>query len=82
MASSRRPLALSEQLRQAIVACGLSRYRISQLTGIDQATLSKFMSGDRGLSFNAIDRLGEALDLWLVAKPSARRNQNKKQEDI
>jgi hypothetical protein len=61
----KRP-SVSEQVRQAIQTCGLSRYRVSQLTGLDQATLTKFMSGERGLSTTALDTLGELLDLEVV----------------
>ena len=57
---------VSDQVRKAIAKCGLTRYRISQLTGIDQASLTKFMSGERGLSTTALDTLGELLDLEVV----------------
>jgi hypothetical protein len=80
MQRDKKPPTLSAQLRQAIAASRLSRYRISQLTGIDQATLSKFMSGHRGLSFRAVDQLGDTLGLRLVARPDVSRTQLK--EDI
>jgi transcriptional regulator with XRE-family HTH domain len=54
---------VSDQLRRIIVDCGLSRYEISRRTGIDEGTLSRFMSGERGLSMKALDRLGENLGL-------------------
>jgi hypothetical protein len=57
---------VSEQVRRAIRDCGLTRYRIAQLTDMDQATLAKFMSGERGLSTTALDTLGELLDLEVV----------------
>jgi hypothetical protein len=53
----------SESLRRAIRECGMTRYAISVRTGIDQATLSRFMKGERGLSLSAIDKLVEALGL-------------------
>jgi transcriptional regulator with XRE-family HTH domain len=62
----KRPL--SDQLRQAIKASGLTRYSIWQQTGIDQGTLSKFMAGGRGLSLASIDMLGGLLRLRLVAE--------------
>jgi hypothetical protein len=77
MQREKKPPTLSAQLRQAIAASRLSRYRISQLTGIDQATLSKFMSGHRGLSLKAIDQLGDVLGLRFVTRPDARRTQVK-----
>ena len=61
----RKKEAVSDQIRRLIETCGLTRYQIWQLTGIDQATLSRFMSGEAGLSTPALDRLGELLDLEL-----------------
>lgn len=58
---------LSEQIRQVIETCGKTRYQISQDTGIDQATLCRFMGGNGGLSIPILDRLGEYLGLRIVA---------------
>jgi plasmid maintenance system antidote protein VapI len=54
---------LSDQLRQAIEDAEESRYRIAQDTGLDQAVLSKFVLGQRGVSLDTIDVLGEYLGL-------------------
>jgi hypothetical protein len=59
---------ISEQLRQAIRDCGESRYALSKRTGIDQSTLTRFMSGERGLRLDVVDVLAEALDLELRPK--------------
>lgn len=64
--SVKRP-KVSAQLRQAINDCPLSRYRISKLTGISEATLSRFTNGKSGLSLRAVDRLGAVLDLEVIA---------------
>jgi hypothetical protein len=56
-------MRLSDQIRQAVEGCGLSRYAISKATEIDQATLSRFVSGERGLPMNTLDVLAEFLDL-------------------
>jgi transcriptional regulator with XRE-family HTH domain len=61
----KRP-ALTDELRQAIDASSMSRYRISKLLGIAESTLSRFMSGKTGLSFETLDRLAELLDLHLT----------------
>lgn len=58
--------ALSDQIRAAIDASGLSRYRICQEIELDQATMSKFMAGRSGLALPTLDRLAELLDLRLV----------------
>ena len=47
---------ISDQLRQIIDDCGLSRYEIFKRTGIDQSTLAKFYSGQQGLSMKRLTR--------------------------
>jgi DNA-binding Xre family transcriptional regulator len=56
---------LTDQLRQAIDDSGMTRYRIAQETGISEATLSKFYLGQRGLSMEALNALGEYLQLTI-----------------
>ena len=56
---------LTDQLRQAIDDSGMTRYRISKETGISEATLSKFYLGQRGLSMEALNALGECLELTI-----------------
>jgi hypothetical protein len=63
-----KTIKLSEQVRRAIDACGKTRYQISKDTGIDQATLCRFMGGNGGLSIPVLDTLGEYLDLHIVVK--------------
>lgn len=61
MAKKRTPL--SEQIRQAVVDSGMSHYAICKGTGIDKATMSRFMSAERGLPMKTLDRLADFLDL-------------------
>jgi transcriptional regulator with XRE-family HTH domain len=65
MTKKRTLLKLSDQLRVAIDASGMTRYRISKETDISEATLSKFYLGQRGLSMRALDALGECLQLTI-----------------
>jgi DNA-binding Xre family transcriptional regulator len=59
---------LSEQLKQAIATSGMTRYEIAKRTGISEATLSRFFTGKRpGVSFKALDALGECLGLSIVS---------------
>lgn len=69
---SKQPPSLSDQLRQAITAATLSRYRIAQETGISQSALSLFCARKRGLSLKSIDALAALLDLEV--KPRKPRN--------
>ena len=64
---------MSERLKDAIATSGTTRYRIAQDTGIAESALSRFMSGERGLSMEAIDQLLEYLGLEVVEKSKSRK---------
>jgi transcriptional regulator with XRE-family HTH domain len=59
---------LSDQIRRAVDASGVSRYRICKGIGLDQGTMSKFMAGYSGLSVATLDALADALGLDVVAR--------------
>jgi predicted transcriptional regulator len=59
---------LSEQLREAIIRSGVSRYEISKQTGVSQAALSKFILGHRGISVKAMDAVGLFLGLSITTR--------------
>ena len=56
----------TETLRNAVRNAPVSRYQISQATGISQANLSRFVHGACGLSLPSVDTLSEYLGLSLV----------------
>ena len=56
---------LTDQLRKAIDDSGLTRYRIAKATGIDESAMAKFYNGRRGLSMDALNALGEFLQLTI-----------------
>ena len=64
---------LTDQLRRAIETADKSRYALAQETGIDQATLSRFMHGKGGLSMDGWNLLAEALGLELVRRQPRKR---------
>jgi plasmid maintenance system antidote protein VapI len=66
MARKQAPKTVSEHLRARILDGGVSRYRIAKDTGIEQSALSRFISGERGLSQDAIDTLADYLGLRIV----------------
>ncbi len=76
---SQKKTTLSDQLRQFIETADVSRYRISQQTGISQSLLSRFMHGTAGLSVDSLDKLGEALDLQLIKAPKPAVKSRKEQ---
>ena len=60
--------SLTDQIRDAVKASKLSHYRLCKETGIDPASLSKFMTGERqGLSMEALNRLAALLKLRIVS---------------
>ncbi len=67
-----RRIKLTDQLRRAIDGSGESRYAIAKETGIDEATLSRFMHGKGGLSMDGWDLIAGYLGLDLVVAPRPR----------
>ena len=63
---AKQRMQLSDQIRQAIEYCGRTRYAIWKATGISQETLSRFLSGERGLPMKTLDRLADYLELNIV----------------
>ena len=57
-----------DQLRKAIVDSGESQLAISEAIGINQGNLSKFLSGERGLSLDNFAELCSYFKLKLVAR--------------
>ena len=69
-------ITLTDQLRQALETSGKSRYQIGQETGIDPATLCRFVQGKGGLSIDGLDRIADCLGLNLTTDrpaPSAKK---------
>jgi hypothetical protein len=60
--------ALTQQIRGAVKASKLSHYGPCKISGIDPASMSKFMTGKRqGLSMEALNRLAAVLKLRIVS---------------
>lgn len=63
----------SEQLRRAVEASGLSRYRIAKQLDVSESLLSRFMSG-KWLGQQTCDALADLLNLDIVAgKPRTKK---------
>ena len=73
-----KPTPLSEQLRRAILDAPMSRYAISQATGVHEAALSRFVNGQAGLSLDSIDKIGGYLGLRIVSGSTPPRRQPRK----
>jgi transcriptional regulator with XRE-family HTH domain len=64
--AKKRYVLLTDQLRKAIDDSNLTRYQIAKATGIDESALAKFYNGHRGLSMDALNALGEFLQLTIT----------------
>ena len=68
---------LLDEIREAIKAGDKSRYRLSKEAKIPQSQLSRFMTGEKGLSFDAMERLAEALGLEIIIRPKRRQRKGR-----
>ncbi|MBU4271580.1 MAG: helix-turn-helix transcriptional regulator, partial [Planctomycetes bacterium] len=64
----------SDEIRAAVQNCGKTRYRIAKQTGIDAATLCRFVQGQVGLSMDSLDKLAACIGIRLVVQKSRRTN--------
>jgi transcriptional regulator with XRE-family HTH domain len=63
---------LTDQIRAAVDASGMTRYRICKAIGLNQGTLSRFMRGG-GLSLDTLDKLAGFLGIEAVIKRRKRQ---------
>ncbi len=68
---------ISDQLREAILRCGKTRYRICQETGLNEGVLSRFINTDAGLSMESVDMLCECIGAELVLRPKGTKRAKK-----
>jgi hypothetical protein len=66
---AKRRQKLSDQIRRAVDASPLTRYRICKELGLAEATMSRFMNGHGGLSMTILDDLADLLDLIITFAP-------------
>lgn len=58
-----------DEIRRAIENSPKTRYRLSKDARIPESQLSRLMTGEKGLSFDSLDRLADALGLEVVIRP-------------
>jgi transcriptional regulator with XRE-family HTH domain len=61
--------SLGDQIRDHVNASGLSMLAVARGARIDRAALSRFLSRERGLRLDALDRLTVFLHLRVVRGP-------------
>jgi hypothetical protein len=64
---ARKTKSLTDQIRRAVDDCGVSRYAICKVTGIDKSVMSRFMAGKGFLSERSVNRLAVVARLRIVA---------------
>lgn len=71
----KKRVKLTDQLRTAIETSDKSMGQIARESGIDIATISRFVHGKGGLSMEGLDSIADCLGLNLttVSKPRARK---------
>jgi plasmid maintenance system antidote protein VapI len=67
---------MSETIRQAVLAAGLPLQQIAEAAGIERASLSRFVRGERTLRLDMADRL--AAHFGLVLRTAQVRGGRKK----
>ena len=68
---AKKPSDIEEQLRQAIIKSGMSRYRLSKLTGVNDAVLCNFVNRKRSVTMTTAAKLAKTLGLSL--KPDKKK---------
>jgi plasmid maintenance system antidote protein VapI len=63
---------IGEMLKQKIIACGISRYKISSDTGIEQAALSRLVHGKRTITLETAEILLNYFG-FKITKPKAKK---------
>lgn len=58
--------SVSDLVRLAIADSGLSLNELSRRTGVDPAALSRFMSGERGITLETFERLADEVRLRVI----------------
>ena len=66
-------MTMSDQVRQAIKQCGLTRYAISKQTGLTEGALSRFMSGQRDMTLRTLETIAQVIGVRLVVDRPRRR---------
>ena len=64
---------MSETIRQAVLDAGLPLQQIAEAAGVERASLSRFVRGERTLRLDMADRLAAHFGLELRVRKRSRR---------
>jgi len=65
MAKQKKP-TITEVLKKTITDSGISHYTIERETGVNRASLGRFMRGDQSIRLDVADKLAAYFDLELT----------------
>ena len=68
---------MADQVRKAIVNCGLTQYAIAKQTGISKGGLSRFTRGERDMNLRTLDKLVPVIGMRLVIDRPKRRKKGR-----
>jgi plasmid maintenance system antidote protein VapI len=70
----RRGTSMTEALRRAIAGSGMAHIAIARATGVQRASVMRFMQGRQSLRLDVADRLAAYFGLEVVARPGRSGN--------
>ena len=70
---AKKPTKLSDEVREAVDASGMSRYAICKELSILQSSFSRFMNRKGGLTMASLDALASLLDLHITTDKRRRK---------
>ncbi len=68
---------MSDQVRDAIDGCGLTRYAVARATGVTEGALSRFMSGERDMTLRTLGRIAPVIGVSLRTKRPRRQRKGR-----
>ena len=63
---------IEDQFRKAILQSGMTRYRLSKLSGVTNSQLSLFVRGKRSLTLESAAKIAQVLEIELIQKKSTK----------
>jgi len=69
-----------DEIRKAIETSDKTRYWLSKKSLIPQSQLSRLMTGEKGLSFDALERLADALGVEIIVRPKRTPKKSKERK--
>lgn len=66
-------MTMSNQVRKAIDASGMSRYSIAKQSGVSEGMLSRFMSGENDVTLRTLEKIAPLIGVTLKVTQSKRQ---------